>query len=211
MSAELPTHRETYYDVLGIGRDADPGAIRAAYRLQALRWHPDRNEGSVESTERFKRIAQAYAVLSDPVARQQYGATVDASAAVEPPEEVGLDAELAARIFMQEMAHLAVRLSSTNHPWRRIAAELVRRGCPEFVAREVAKSAEQERKRAVRKSASKLFAEAFGYLALGALIGLLSAIFAPAILITVGFFVYGAWNMLRAVFYLFTGQAPTAK
>jgi len=203
------TERETYYDVLGIGRNADPEAVSVAYRLQALKWHPDRNKGSAEATERFKRIAEAYGVLSDPVARQQYDATVAPGAVVQPPEEVGLDAELAARIFMQEMAGLAVTLSSRNEPWRRIAAELVRRGCPEFVAREVARSAEQERKRAVRESASKLLAHAFGYFALGAVIGVVSAVFAPVILITVGFFVYGGWNMLQGVFFLVTGRAPT--
>jgi molecular chaperone DnaJ len=61
-----------YYEVLGVGRDADLSAIKKAYRRLAVRHHPDKNPGDPEAEERFKEAAEAYAVLSDPEKRQRY-------------------------------------------------------------------------------------------------------------------------------------------
>jgi molecular chaperone DnaJ len=61
-----------YYQLLGMGRDASPEEIKKAYRKLALKYHPDRNDGSKESEERFKEITQAYEVLRDPEKRQLY-------------------------------------------------------------------------------------------------------------------------------------------
>ncbi len=60
-----------YYEVLGIGRDADPDTIKEAFRKLAMQYHPDRNK-TPEAEEKFKEIAEAYAVLSDPKKRAQY-------------------------------------------------------------------------------------------------------------------------------------------
>jgi molecular chaperone DnaJ len=62
-----------YYEVLGIARNADPRAIRDAFRNLALKYHPDRNK-EAGSEERFKEIAEAYAILSDPKKRADYDA-----------------------------------------------------------------------------------------------------------------------------------------
>lgn len=61
-----------YYELLGVARDADAEQIKKAYRKLALRHHPDRNDGSRESEERFKEITEAYEVLRDPEKRQRY-------------------------------------------------------------------------------------------------------------------------------------------
>lgn len=60
-----------YYEVLGVERDADAKTIKNAFRKLALKFHPDRNK-SPEAEERFKEIAEAYAILSDPKKRAQY-------------------------------------------------------------------------------------------------------------------------------------------
>lgn len=59
--------------MLGVPRDADAKAIKDAFRNLALKYHPDRNK-EAGAEERFKEIAAAYAVLSDPNKRAQYDA-----------------------------------------------------------------------------------------------------------------------------------------
>ena len=64
--------KRDYYDVLGVGRDADEQALKSAYRKKALEYHPDRNPGSKDAEEKFKEAAEAYGVLSDPQRRAAY-------------------------------------------------------------------------------------------------------------------------------------------
>jgi molecular chaperone DnaJ len=54
-----------YYEVLGVDRDADDAALKAAFRKKAMEHHPDRNGGCLDATARFKEINEAYSVLSD--------------------------------------------------------------------------------------------------------------------------------------------------
>jgi DnaJ-class molecular chaperone len=65
---------QDYYQVLGVPREVSPDDLRKAYRKLALEWHPDRHpEGERAAAEqRFKRIGEAYAVLSDPEKRAKY-------------------------------------------------------------------------------------------------------------------------------------------
>lgn len=62
-----------YYEVLGVPRDADAKAIKEAFRKLALQHHPDRNKAP-DAEERFKEIAAAYAILSDPKKRADFDA-----------------------------------------------------------------------------------------------------------------------------------------
>ncbi len=61
-----------HYQTLGIDRDASPEAIKKAFRKLARSTHPDANPGDPEAEARFRRIAEAYEVLSDPDRRAQY-------------------------------------------------------------------------------------------------------------------------------------------
>ena len=61
-----------YYAVLGVSRDADADTIKKAYRKLAMEYHPDKNPGDKKAEEKFKEIAEAYAVLSDAQKRRQY-------------------------------------------------------------------------------------------------------------------------------------------
>jgi len=64
-------NKRDYYEVLGVGREADPKEIKSAYRKLALKYHPDRSQ-ETDAEERFKEISEAYAVLSDSDKRKQY-------------------------------------------------------------------------------------------------------------------------------------------
>jgi len=65
--------KKDYYESLGISRDADESEIKKAYRQKAKELHPDRNpENRAKAEEDFKRIAEAYEVLSDSQRRAQY-------------------------------------------------------------------------------------------------------------------------------------------
>jgi DnaJ-class molecular chaperone len=61
-----------YYDILGVPPKADAGEIRKAYRLLALKWHPDRNPADPWAASRFMQLGEAYRVLRDPVRRAAY-------------------------------------------------------------------------------------------------------------------------------------------
>jgi molecular chaperone DnaJ len=76
-----------YYEVLGVPRDADAKAIKDAFRQLALKYHPDRNK-EPGASDRFKEIAEAYAVLSDPQKRAGYDAQGHAGVAGFTPEDL---------------------------------------------------------------------------------------------------------------------------
>jgi molecular chaperone DnaJ len=84
--------RRDYYEVLGVPREADEKAIKDAFRTLALKYHPDRNK-EPGAEERFKEIAEAYAVLSDPKKRKEYDSAGFAGVAGFSPEDLvgGID------------------------------------------------------------------------------------------------------------------------
>jgi curved DNA-binding protein len=65
---------EDYYKILGVNKDASVDDIKKSYRKLALKWHPDKNPDNKAAEEKFKKISEAYAVLSDAEKRKNYDA-----------------------------------------------------------------------------------------------------------------------------------------
>lgn len=61
-----------YYAELGVSKDAAQNDIKKAYRKLAQKNHPDTNQGDAGAEERFKKISQAYDVLSDAKQKEEY-------------------------------------------------------------------------------------------------------------------------------------------
>ena len=64
--------KRDYYDVLGVEKNAGPDQIKAAYRKQAVKYHPDKNKGDKGAEEKFKEASEAYHVLSNSERKQNY-------------------------------------------------------------------------------------------------------------------------------------------
>lgn len=80
-----PLHMNSFYDILGVSRDASIDEIRKAYKRQALRTHPDRasNLNKDIANEEFKAVNAAYEVLGDENNRRLY----DTFGVWPPPDE----------------------------------------------------------------------------------------------------------------------------
>jgi len=61
-----------YYKILGVNKNASKEDIKKSYRKLAMKYHPDHTEGNKSAEEKFKKISEAYAVLSDKEKRKQY-------------------------------------------------------------------------------------------------------------------------------------------
>jgi curved DNA-binding protein len=63
---------EDYYKLLGVARNASEAEIKKAYRKLAMKYHPDHAKGDKTAEDKFKKLSEAYAVLSDKQKRQEY-------------------------------------------------------------------------------------------------------------------------------------------
>lgn len=61
-----------YYNILGIGQNADESELKNAFRKKAMEFHPDRNPGDSEAEAKFKEVNIAYETLKDPNKRRAY-------------------------------------------------------------------------------------------------------------------------------------------
>jgi molecular chaperone DnaJ len=64
--------KKDYYEILGVSKGASEDELKKAYRKLAIQYHPDKNPGDKIAEEKFKEIAEAYSILSDPQKRARY-------------------------------------------------------------------------------------------------------------------------------------------
>ncbi|MBI2780082.1 MAG: DnaJ domain-containing protein [Gammaproteobacteria bacterium] len=77
--------KKTLYDIFEVSPDANPEAIRNAYKSLVQRHHPDKNQGDPHAEEVLKAINFAYGVLSDPMKRLAYDASLASMRGVQNP------------------------------------------------------------------------------------------------------------------------------
>jgi hypothetical protein len=67
----------TYYDILRVGRGADPEGVRTAYRKLAQKYHPDKLPNNADAVRVMAMLNEAYGVLSDPQQRARYDRRIE--------------------------------------------------------------------------------------------------------------------------------------
>jgi curved DNA-binding protein CbpA len=206
--------RHTYYDFLGLEMTATAAEIKQVYRQYVLQDNPDKNDEDKESKEYFKRLAEAYTVLSDEETRRAYDAILRANSVPEMAEENALEDEAEVGIFMEEMVYLTEQLTNQNLSPYAIFSELVKRGCPGSLAYMLTETVDSHRKLAVYRTSMIAFLQAVCWITLGSLIIFALYFLAKPVEIFIlalalSLLLFGVWHCLRAAFYLVTGKLPT--
>jgi DnaJ-class molecular chaperone len=205
--------RHTYYGVLGLKMTATAAEIKQTYRQLTLQYNPDINNENKESKEQFRRLTEAYTVLSDEETRRAYDAILRANNTPEMGEENTLEDEVEVGIFMEEMVHFAEELTNQNLSPYAIFSELVKRGCPGSLAYILTETVDSHRKLAVYRASMIAFLQAAFWITLGGLIVFALYFLAKPVetyilALALCLFLFGVWHCLRAGFYLVTGKLP---
>jgi len=78
-----------YYNILGVNRNSSSDEIKKAYRSKAKQYHPDKNPGDKSAEEQFKKVSEAFEVLSNQQKKQNYDSTGSPNGAGFNPNNTG--------------------------------------------------------------------------------------------------------------------------
>jgi len=140
----MPEAMTDHYKVLGVDRKATPEEIKKAYRALTKEFHPDLNPNNPEAEEKFKDVAEAYEVLSDPSKRNVYdmASSLDSDGNFDPskfdPTKMNSEA------FVMSFVKLFGNYIDERVP-----------GFREYARKAADKMSDQEEKRAPRKKKKK--------------------------------------------------------
>ncbi len=125
------------YHILGIQTNSTSDEIKKAYRREAMKWHPDRNQDSSVAKERFHQAAEAYKILSERTSSENDDASGTSS---ENTEDNSKD-KFADSVFWNVMLDYAVKLAQTGMSENDIAVNICKNGCTEKLANVIADKA----------------------------------------------------------------------
>ncbi len=130
------------YQILGINRFATPDEIKIAFRREAMKWHPDRNQNSDEASTRFHQAAEAYRVLSEAGGQEKssnnYGSYQYSSTGNSSNKSGDKFADSA---FWDVMLDYAIKLAQSGLSEADIAADISRNGCSTDLSKVIAEKA----------------------------------------------------------------------
>lgn len=143
------------YYILGVQYNSTREEIKKAYRREAMKWHPDRNQNSSEARERFHEVAAAYKILSERVPREQNngnGARSSRENQDKYSKQSGTSSdyqntgasskdEFADSVFRDVMLDYAIRLARTGMSENEISINIFRNGCTQKLANIIAEKA----------------------------------------------------------------------
>ncbi len=143
------------YHILGVQYSATREEIKKAYRREAMKWHPDRNQNSSEARERFHRVASAYKILSERIPKEKsngYGArsseknwskNSDQSDTSSDEQKSGANSrdEFADSMFWDVMLDYAIKLAQNGMNEDEISINITRNGCTQKLANIIAAKA----------------------------------------------------------------------
>lgn len=143
------------HHVLGVDYSASQDEIKLAYRRVAMKWHPDRNDNSPESRERFHQAALAYKLLFERASRDDrsdsesrgYNGQRDDAAEPADGETGNYDGADHARddsdesVFWEAMLDYAIKLAQNGMSETEIRLAIARNGCPERLVNAIAEKA----------------------------------------------------------------------
>ncbi len=219
---------ESYYDILGVSPNATLDEIKRAYRKLAFLYHPDKNPGDRVAEQKFKKINEAYSILSEENERKKYDAKLfekrnnfnNFNYNNTYNNTSNYSSEQAFKDFMKAMFAYAEDLAFLNMNAIEIQQLLEKQGCPTYISKIIAERAEFIRKSFIRAFSLQLFKKSILVLA-GSFIGILiikslyieSQIeFLLNILITlILLFISRIPNLIRSIYYFFTGKVPNIK
>ncbi|MCP4188934.1 MAG: DnaJ domain-containing protein [Gammaproteobacteria bacterium] len=130
------------YHILGIYRNATQDEIKKAYRREAMKWHPDRNQDSEQAKERFHQAAEAYRLLSEGGTEGQSN-NQDNSGRYSTSQDSTNNSQdkFADSVFWDVMLDYAIKLAQTGKSESEIAADIGKNGCAEDLSRVIADKA----------------------------------------------------------------------
>lgn len=136
----------TLYEILNANETATPEEIKDAYRVMAMKWHPDRNLNNRSQAEaKFKEIGTAYKALYDPVQRKDYDEWLanerKQSSQHSYTKTEDMSDKDADNMFFESMLDLAIEIAKRGYVEEVIVKALLALDCPESVANAVAKKA----------------------------------------------------------------------
>ncbi|MCP4492547.1 MAG: DnaJ domain-containing protein [Gammaproteobacteria bacterium] len=130
------------YQVLGIHKYATQDEIKIAFRREAMKWHPDRNQDSDEANSRFRQAAEAFRILSEGGGKEQgssYDSSDQYSTAGGYSDKSG--DKFADSAFWDVMLDYAIKLAQTGMSEGDIATDISRNGCSEDLSKVIAEKA----------------------------------------------------------------------